>query len=221
MASARTTRHELAQDHRPTGIGCGENGSRIAGQRQLSESRQTGPGWRIAAGHDSSGAARRTSETGSGRSRVLATCLQVRPSSDRGARDDGHLVARGRAELPLSLVARFTAKRRELAVRSALGATSFRLALGAIAELPIVAGGGAPVSRRIAVRDGTVTFRADTEQSLDMGASIDLRLVGLALGLTVMTMAIVGTYFVAPPCGFRSRLPTTGNPADGARLAVL
>ena len=31
---------------------------------------------------------------------------------------------------------------------------------------------------------------------LDTGASIDLRLVGLALGLTVMTMAVVGTYIV-------------------------
>ena len=94
-------------------------------------------------------------------------------------------------------VARFTAQRRELAVRSALGATSFRLALGAIAEFAIIAGLGGCTGFAFASPFAMALLRfVPTQNSpLDTGASIDLRLVGLALGLTVMTMAIVGTYF--------------------------
>ena len=95
-------------------------------------------------------------------------------------------------------VARFTAQRRELAVRSALGATSLRLALGVIAELAIVAAVGGCTGFALAspVAMALLRFVPTQNSPLDMGASIDLRLVGLALGLTVMTMAIVGTYIV-------------------------
>ena len=95
-------------------------------------------------------------------------------------------------------VARFTAQRRELAVRSALGATSLRLVLGVMAELAIVAavGGCAGFALASPVAMALLRFVPTQNSPLDMGASIDLRLVGLALGLTVMTMAIVGTYIV-------------------------
>ena len=95
-------------------------------------------------------------------------------------------------------VARFTAQRRELAVRSAFGATPFRLTLGVIAELAIVAvlGGGAGLAIASPFAMALLRFVPRQNTPLDTGASIDLRLVGLALGLTVMTMAIVGTYIL-------------------------
>ena len=120
-------------------------------------------------------------------------------------------------------VARFTAQRSELAVRSALGATSSRLALEVFAELAIIAvlGGCTGFAFASPFAMALLRFVPTQNSPLDTGTSVDLRLVGLALGLTVVTMAVVGAYIcVAPPCGFRSRLPTTRNPADGARLAV-
>jgi predicted permease len=95
-------------------------------------------------------------------------------------------------------VARFTAQRRELAVRSALGATSFRLTLGVLAELAIVAilGGGIGVALASPFAVALMRFVPTQNTPLETGASFDLRLVSLALGLTVMTMAVVGTYVV-------------------------
>ena len=89
---------------------------------RLPESRQRGPRWRVAARQCSSRVARRTRETGSGRPRVLSAGFQVRPSSDRGARHDRHLVGRGRAELPLSVCRPF--HRSAQRTRAALGARS-------------------------------------------------------------------------------------------------
>ena len=95
-------------------------------------------------------------------------------------------------------VARFTAQRGELAVRSALGATSSRLALGVIAELAIVAvlGGCTGFALASPFAMALLRFVPTQNSPLDIGASVDLRLVGLALGLTVMTMAVVGAYIV-------------------------
>ena len=95
-------------------------------------------------------------------------------------------------------IARFTAQRSELAVRSALGATSFRLMLGVIAELAIVAVLGGCTGFALASQFAMVLLRfVPTQNSpLETGASIDLRLVGLALGLTVTTIAVVGTYIL-------------------------
>ena len=95
-------------------------------------------------------------------------------------------------------IARFTAQRSELAVRSALGATSFRLTLGVIAELAIVAVLGGCTGFALASPFTMVLLRfVPTQNSpLDTGTSIDLRLVGLALGLTVTTIAVVGTHIL-------------------------
>jgi predicted permease len=94
--------------------------------------------------------------------------------------------------------ARFTAQRRELAVRSALGATSFRLMLGVIAEVAIVAVLGGCTGFALASPFAMVLLGFVPSQSspLETGALINLRLVGLALGLTVTTIAVVGTYIL-------------------------
>ena len=95
-------------------------------------------------------------------------------------------------------VARFTAQRGELAVRSALGATSSRLALGVIAELAIVAvlGGCTGFAFASPFAMALLRFVPAQNSPLDTGTSVDLRLVALALGLTVVTMAVVGAYIV-------------------------
>jgi predicted permease len=92
-------------------------------------------------------------------------------------------------------VARFTAQRSELALRSALGATSLRLTLGVMVELAIVAISGGCIGFALAspFAGALLHFVPTQDGPLDAGAVIDLRLVGLALGLTVMTMAVVGT----------------------------
>jgi len=93
---------------------------------------------------------------------------------------------------------RFTAQRSELALRAALGATSFRLALGVIAELIIVAVTGGAIAFALASRFAMALLRFVPPQDspLDAGALIDLRVVGLSLGLTVMTTTVVGTCIV-------------------------
>ncbi len=95
-------------------------------------------------------------------------------------------------------VARFTAQRSELALRSALGATSSRLALGVFAELAIIAvlGGCAGFAFASPFAMALLRFVPTQNSPLDTGTSVDLRLVGLALGLTVVTMAVVGAYIV-------------------------
>jgi len=95
-------------------------------------------------------------------------------------------------------VARFTAQRSELAVRSALGATSSRLALGVIAELAIVAalGGSSGLAFASPVAMVLLRFVPTQNSPLDTGAAVDMRLVGVALGLTVVTMAVVGACIV-------------------------
>src|SRR3954469_3462248 len=86
-------------------------------------------------------------------------------------------------------VARFTAQRGELAVRSALGASSSRLTLGVIAELAIVGvlGGCTGFAFAAPVATALLRFVPTQNSPLDPGVSVDLRLVGLALALTVVT----------------------------------
>jgi len=95
-------------------------------------------------------------------------------------------------------VARFTARRSELALRSALGATSSRLTLGVIAELAIVGvlGGCTGFAFASPFAMALLRFVPTQNSPLDTGAALDLRLVGLALGLTAVTMAVVGAYIV-------------------------
>ena len=121
VASPGAARYKLAEDHRPAEITCTARQAVEARVRtRLPESRQRGPRWRGAARHCSSGVARRTRETGSGQPRVFSAGFQVRPSPGRGARDDCHLVGRGRAELPLSVCRPFHRSARR--TRGALGA---------------------------------------------------------------------------------------------------
>jgi len=96
------------------------------------------------------------------------------------------------------VVARFTAQRGELAVRSALGATSFRLMLEMMAELAVIAivGGCTGFALASPFARALLRFVPTQNSPLDTGAWIDLRLVGLALGLTVTTMVVVGTYIL-------------------------
>ena len=94
------------------------------------------------------------------------------------------------------VVARFTAQRGELAVRAALGATSFRLMLGVMAELAVIAivGGCSGFALASPFALALLRFVPTQNSPLDTGAWIDVGLLGLALGLTVTTMAVVGTY---------------------------
>jgi predicted permease len=91
-------------------------------------------------------------------------------------------------------VARFAAQRTELAMRSALGATSFRLARGVLAELAIVAvlGGCAGFALASPFATSLLRFVPTQNTALDTGAFSDLRLAGVASGLTAITMAVVG-----------------------------
>ena len=197
MASARTTRHELAQDHRPTGIGCA---------RTVPES-QVSANYRNLVRQDLAGA----SLPDTIRQELLAERVRLAPG-DRGF---SPLASRYGRPLTVVLVmtailwlvaalnflslfvARFTAS----VVNSRCARRLARHRSGWARRRSLnwpssLAWAGAPVSRSHRQFAMALLRFVPTQNSpLDMGASIDLRLVGLALGLTVMTMAIVGTYF--------------------------
>ena len=115
------------------------------------------------------------------------------------------------------LMARAASHRREMAIRTALGAGRFSLLRQILAECLLLALSGAGLGLLVAVwgTDLLVSFTADTLPRA-REISLDLRVLGFALGLSLFTSVLFGL----APFLHLSRINLSGTLSEGTRNAT-
>jgi predicted permease len=98
------------------------------------------------------------------------------------------------ANLANLLLARASVREREIAVRSAIGASRWRLVRQLLAESLLLAAAGAVLGVALAqvLSRGLVRFINTSNEPLFVGLSIDWRLLGFTAGLAVLTCLLFG-----------------------------